>query len=238
MVVIGTRSRVGGRAKVKLRFMPVLPRSFPDDVDRALVGPSRAQNDPGSAPVDWKRAKMMTLHGALPGSTVIQSSSSGALPAFTGPLLAFTRVYRSSSGYIIPRTIPVLCWQSYSTSLSVTPVVPSRAKDEAGKAIVYFPEAPVPSGGRAPRSIGGRMPDVPGSSRKLRMYACCSRTNYFNKIYLFVIQHHVFLYYWGLTHYFMSILWKMAVFIEKSPVTSSNCYNTIKTASKLLNGLR
>jgi hypothetical protein len=29
----------------------------------------------------------------------------------------------------------------------------------------------------------------------------------------------------------MSILWKMAVFIEKSPVTSSNCYKTIKTAS-------
>ena len=37
-----------------------------------------------------------------------------------------------------------------------------------------------------------------------------------------------------LTHYFMSILWKMAVFIEKSPVTSSNCYNTIKTASTLI----
>jgi hypothetical protein len=31
-----------------------------------------------------------------------------------------------------------------------------------------------------------------------------------------------------LTHNFMSILWKMAVFIEKSPVTSSNCYKTIK----------
>jgi hypothetical protein len=31
----------------------------------------------------------------------------------------------------------------------------------------------------------------------------------------------------------MSILWKMAVFIEKSPVTSSSssCYETIKTAS-------
>jgi hypothetical protein len=26
----------------------------------------------------------------------------------------------------------------------------------------------------------------------------------------------------------------MAVFIEKSPVTSSNCYNTIKTASTLI----
>jgi hypothetical protein len=26
----------------------------------------------------------------------------------------------------------------------------------------------------------------------------------------------------------MSILWKMAVFTEKPPVTSSNCYETIK----------
>jgi hypothetical protein len=33
----------------------------------------------------------------------------------------------------------------------------------------------------------------------------------------------------------MSILWKMAFFIEKSPVTSSNCYKTIKTASILIN---
>jgi hypothetical protein len=32
----------------------------------------------------------------------------------------------------------------------------------------------------------------------------------------------------------MSILLKMAVFIEESPVTSSNCYNTIKTASTLI----
>jgi hypothetical protein len=36
------------------------------------------------------------------------------------------------------------------------------------------------------------------------------------------------------THYFISILWKMAVFSEKSPVTSSNCYNTTKTASILI----
>jgi hypothetical protein len=32
----------------------------------------------------------------------------------------------------------------------------------------------------------------------------------------------------------MSILWKMTVFIEKSPVTSSNRYKTIKTASILI----
>jgi hypothetical protein len=37
-----------------------------------------------------------------------------------------------------------------------------------------------------------------------------------------------------LTHYFMSILWKMAVFIEKSLVTSSYCYKTIKPASILI----
>jgi hypothetical protein len=35
----------------------------------------------------------------------------------------------------------------------------------------------------------------------------------------------------SLTHYFMSILWKMAVFMEKSPVTSSNCYKTMKNTS-------
>jgi hypothetical protein len=34
-----------------------------------------------------------------------------------------------------------------------------------------------------------------------------------------------------LTHYFMSILWKTAVFIEKSPITSSNCYKTITRAT-------
>jgi hypothetical protein len=38
----------------------------------------------------------------------------------------------------------------------------------------------------------------------------------------------------ALTHNFMSILWKMTVFIEKSPVTSSNCCKTIKTASILI----
>jgi hypothetical protein len=32
----------------------------------------------------------------------------------------------------------------------------------------------------------------------------------------------------------MSILEKIAVFIEKSPVTSSSCYKTIKTASILI----
>jgi hypothetical protein len=32
----------------------------------------------------------------------------------------------------------------------------------------------------------------------------------------------------------MSILRKMAVFIEKPPVTSSNCYETIKNASILI----
>jgi hypothetical protein len=37
-----------------------------------------------------------------------------------------------------------------------------------------------------------------------------------------------------LTHYPMSILWKMAVFNEKSPVTCSSCYKTIKTASILI----
>jgi hypothetical protein len=37
-----------------------------------------------------------------------------------------------------------------------------------------------------------------------------------------------------LTHNFMSILWKMVVYIEKSPVTSSNCYKTIKTAIILI----
>jgi hypothetical protein len=36
-----------------------------------------------------------------------------------------------------------------------------------------------------------------------------------------------------LTFYHMSILWKMAVFLEKPPVTSSNCYETIKNASIL-----
>jgi hypothetical protein len=32
----------------------------------------------------------------------------------------------------------------------------------------------------------------------------------------------------------MSILWKMAVFTEKPPVTSSNCYETMKNASILI----
>jgi hypothetical protein len=32
----------------------------------------------------------------------------------------------------------------------------------------------------------------------------------------------------------MSFLWKIAVFIENSPVTSSNCYETIQTASILI----
>jgi hypothetical protein len=32
----------------------------------------------------------------------------------------------------------------------------------------------------------------------------------------------------------MSLLWKMAVFTEKPPVTSSNCYETIKNASILI----
>jgi hypothetical protein len=38
-----------------------------------------------------------------------------------------------------------------------------------------------------------------------------------------------------LTHYGMSILWKMAVFIERSPVTSANyknCFNTNQTWHK------
>jgi hypothetical protein len=33
---------------------------------------------------------------------------------------------------------------------------------------------------------------------------------------------------------FMSILWKMAIFIEKPPVTSSNCFGTMKNASILI----
>jgi hypothetical protein len=37
-----------------------------------------------------------------------------------------------------------------------------------------------------------------------------------------------------LTFYHMSILRKMAVFIEKPPVTSSNCYETMKNASILM----
>jgi hypothetical protein len=32
----------------------------------------------------------------------------------------------------------------------------------------------------------------------------------------------------------MSILWKIAIFIEKPPVTSSNCYETMKIASLLI----
>jgi hypothetical protein len=32
----------------------------------------------------------------------------------------------------------------------------------------------------------------------------------------------------------MSILLKMAIFIEKPPVTSSNCYETMKNASVLM----
>jgi hypothetical protein len=41
-----------GRAQAKLRFMPVLPRSFPDDAGRAPVDPGRAQDDAGRAPVE------------------------------------------------------------------------------------------------------------------------------------------------------------------------------------------
>jgi hypothetical protein len=37
-----------------------------------------------------------------------------------------------------------------------------------------------------------------------------------------------------LTFYPMSILRKMAIFIEKPPVTSSNCYETMKNASMLM----
>jgi hypothetical protein len=32
----------------------------------------------------------------------------------------------------------------------------------------------------------------------------------------------------------MSILWKMAIFTEKPPLTSSNCYETMKNASILI----
>jgi hypothetical protein len=37
-----------------------------------------------------------------------------------------------------------------------------------------------------------------------------------------------------LKHYCMSILWKLAVYIEKPPVTSLNCYETIKDASMFI----
>jgi hypothetical protein len=37
-----------------------------------------------------------------------------------------------------------------------------------------------------------------------------------------------------LTLYDMSILWKRAVFVEKPPVTSSNCYETMNTFSILM----
>jgi hypothetical protein len=83
--------------------------------------------------------------GALPGSTVAQSSSSGALlassealPAFTGSLPAFTGALPALIGVLPlfyrqnPRFMPVeLRW-----FLSVTLVVPGRAKDEAGKTIL------------------------------------------------------------------------------------------------------
>jgi hypothetical protein len=39
------------RAQMKLRFMPVLPRSFPDDTDRAPVDTGRDPVDPGRGAV-------------------------------------------------------------------------------------------------------------------------------------------------------------------------------------------
>jgi hypothetical protein len=81
--------------------------------------------------------------GALPGSTVAPSSSSralsaliGALPASTGALSAFTgalpylyRLYHTSDHV---RFVPA----ELRCFLGVTPVVPGRAKDESGKAIL------------------------------------------------------------------------------------------------------
>jgi hypothetical protein len=43
------------RAQVKLRFMSVLPRSFPDDAGRAPVDQGRAPVDPGRAPAEPRK---------------------------------------------------------------------------------------------------------------------------------------------------------------------------------------
>jgi hypothetical protein len=144
--------------------------------------PGRSRQSPGRTPVDWKRSTMIIYNFYLIWYVLFQNSNSWWF--FENP---YARLNRRQTSEIIG-----ICRDSFEMNWALpglyrdqpwlhhhllglcrhppelrcfpglTSVVPGRAKDEAGKAIL-------PGSSRTTSAIliWGRMPDVSGSSRTL-----------------------------------------------------------------------